>query len=52
MLLTHLRRQLVLEATAAMLVSSVAAGAVLAASPTTDFEMQVSGSAKSCQVHR
>jgi len=48
MFFTHLRRQLVLGATAAMLVSSVAAGAVLAASPSVDFNMQVSGGAKAC----
>ncbi len=48
MFLTRLRHKLVLCATAAMLVTSVAAGGVLAASPTVDFDMPVSGGAKAC----
>jgi len=44
----RLRSRLALGATAALLATTVAAGAALAASPTLDFDMQVSAGAKTC----
>src|SRR4051794_12969174 len=44
----RLRSRLAMGATAALLATTVAAGAALAASPTLDFDMQVSAGAKTC----
>jgi hypothetical protein len=44
----RLRSKIALGATAALLASSVVAGAALASTPTLDFDMQVSAGAKTC----
>jgi hypothetical protein len=44
----RLRNRLAIGATTALLVTGIAAGAVAAASPTTDFDMSVSAGAKTC----
>jgi hypothetical protein len=44
----RLRHRLALGATSALLVTGIAAGAVAAAAPVTEFDMTVSGGAKVC----